>query len=139
MNGHGKEALKYFEQICTEGVQPDDTNSICLLSACRHAGLVDEGMHCYSSMVTDYMISAKLEHYTCMVDLLCHGHLQEVENMVMAVPWKLHVAHGWLYFLLAEFMVMWRWQNVLPEEFLKWNLTMLLIMDLCCCWQRASL
>jgi hypothetical protein len=28
---------------------------------------------------------------------------------------------------------------VLPEEFLKWNLTMLLIMDLCCCWQRASL
>jgi len=39
------------------------------------------------------MISAKLEHYTCMVDLLGHaGHLQEVENMVMAMPWKPHVA-----------------------------------------------
>jgi pentatricopeptide repeat protein len=52
-NGHGKEALKYSEQMCPEGVQPDDTTFICLLSACRHAGLLDEGMHCYTSMVTD--------------------------------------------------------------------------------------
>jgi hypothetical protein len=44
-------------------------------------------------MVTDYMISAKLEHYTCMVNLLGHaGHPQEVENMVMAMLWKPHVA-----------------------------------------------
>ncbi len=52
MNGHGNEALKHFEQMC-EGVQPDDITFICLLSACSHAGLVDEGMHCYASMVTD--------------------------------------------------------------------------------------
>ncbi|CAK9195102.1 unnamed protein product [Sphagnum troendelagicum] len=45
MNGHGKEALKYFDQMCAEGVQPHDTTFICLLSACRHAGLVDEGIH----------------------------------------------------------------------------------------------
>ncbi len=37
---------------------------------CSHAGLVDEGLCCYSSMSTVYMISAKLEHYTCMVE---HG------------------------------------------------------------------
>jgi pentatricopeptide repeat protein len=93
MNGHGEEALKYFEQMCAQGVQPDDTSFICLPSACHYAGLVDEGMHCYASMVTHYMISAKLEHYTCMVDLLGHaGHLQEVENMVIAMPWKPHVA-----------------------------------------------
>ncbi|KAH9550457.1 hypothetical protein CY35_10G073200 [Sphagnum magellanicum] len=58
-------------------------------------------MHCYASMVTYYMISAKLEHYTCMVDLLGHaGHLQEVENMVMAMPWKPHVA-AWMALLGA--------------------------------------
>ncbi len=101
MNGHGKEALKYFEQTCGEGVQPDDTTFICLLLACHHAGLVAEGMHCYALMVTDYMISAKLDHYTCMVDLLGHaGHLQEVENMVMAMPWKPHVA-AWMALLGA--------------------------------------
>jgi hypothetical protein len=101
MNGHGKEALKYFEQMCAEGVQPDDTTFICLPSACHHAGLVDEGMHCHASMVTNYMISAKLEHYTCMVNLLGRaGHLQEVENMVMAMPWKPDVA-AWMPLLGA--------------------------------------
>jgi hypothetical protein len=38
---------------------------------------------CYaSSMVIEYMISAKSEHYTCMVHLVgSAGHLQEVENI----------------------------------------------------------
>ncbi len=101
MHGHGKEALKHFEQMCDKGVQPDDITFVCLLSACSHAGLVDEGMHCYASMVTDYMISAKLEHYTCMVDLLGHaGHLQEAENVVMAMPCKPQVA-AWMALLGA--------------------------------------
>jgi pentatricopeptide repeat protein len=41
MHGHGREALKHFEQMCEEGVQPDDITFVCLLSACSHAGLVD--------------------------------------------------------------------------------------------------
>ncbi len=45
MHGHGKEALKIF-------------------------GRLSEGIHCYASMNTDYMISEKLENYTCMVNLL---------------------------------------------------------------------
>ncbi|CAM6058325.1 unnamed protein product [Sphagnum tenellum] len=99
MHGHGREALKHFEQMCEEGVQPDDITFVCLLSACSHAGLVDEGMHCYAAMVTDYMISAKLEHYTCMVDLLGRaGHLQEAENMVKAIPCKPQVA-AWMALL----------------------------------------
>jgi hypothetical protein len=43
-------------------------------------------------MVTDYIIPAKLEHYTCMVDLGHAGNLQEAENMVMAMSCKLDVA-----------------------------------------------
>jgi pentatricopeptide repeat protein len=79
----GKEALTHFEQICEEGVLPSDITSVCLLSACSHAGMVDEGMCCYASMITVYIISAKLEHYTCMIDILgCAGHPQEAENMI---------------------------------------------------------
>jgi pentatricopeptide repeat protein len=93
MHGHGKEALKHFERMCEEGVQPDDITFICLLSACSHAGLVDEGVRCFALMSTVYGISTKLEHYTCMVDLLSRaGHLQEAENMVMAMPCKPQVA-----------------------------------------------
>jgi pentatricopeptide repeat protein len=34
MNGQGKESLKQFEQMCEEGVQPNDITFVCLLSAC---------------------------------------------------------------------------------------------------------
>jgi pentatricopeptide repeat protein len=93
IHGHGKEALKQFEQMHEEGVQPDDTTFVCLLSACSHSGLVDEGLRFYSSMSTVYMISANLQHYTCMVDLLGRaGCLHEAENMVLAMPYKPQVA-----------------------------------------------
>ncbi|CAK9211914.1 unnamed protein product [Sphagnum troendelagicum] len=97
----GQKALELFRQMQWEGVEPNDVTFVCLLSACSHAGLVDEGMHCYTSMITDYMISAKLEHYTCMVDLLGRaGHLQEAENMIMAMPFEPHVA-PWMALLGA--------------------------------------
>ncbi len=75
-------------------VQPDDMIFfVCLLSACSHSCLMDEGMCCYSSMITVYLISATLECNTCMVGLLCcTGHLQEAENMMKAMPCKPHVA-----------------------------------------------
>ncbi|KAH9530771.1 hypothetical protein CY35_19G002200 [Sphagnum magellanicum] len=92
MHGHGNEALKLFEQMCEEGVKPDDITFVCLLSACSHAGLVDEGMSCYASMITVYMISPKSEHYSCMVDLLGRaGKLHEAENMIKVMPGKPYV------------------------------------------------
>jgi hypothetical protein len=33
--------------------------------------------------------------------------------------------------LLAEFMVIWRWENMLLNEVLKWSLKMLLLSDIC--------
>ncbi|CAM6008822.1 unnamed protein product [Sphagnum balticum] len=87
--GQGQKALELFRQMQEEGVQPDDITFVCLLSACSHSGLVDEGLRFYSSMSTIYMISAKLEHYTCMVDLLGRaGCLHEAENMLKAMPCK---------------------------------------------------
>jgi pentatricopeptide repeat protein len=84
---------KHFEQMCEEGVQPDDIIFVCLLSSCSHAGLVDEGMRCYASMTTVHMISAKLEHNICMVDLLGRaGRLEEAENMIKAMPCRPEVA-----------------------------------------------
>jgi len=56
MHGHGRETLKHFEWMCEEGVQPNDITFLCVLSACNHAGLVDEGMCLYASMVTDYIV-----------------------------------------------------------------------------------
>jgi pentatricopeptide repeat protein len=137
MHRHGREALKHFEWMCEEGVQLDDITFLCLLSACSHAGLVNEGMLLYASMIKDYMIPAKLEHYTCVVDLNAGaGHLQEAENMVMGMPCKPQV-HAWMALLSScRILVMWRWQNSLPNEFLKWSLKMMPVMS---CFQTSML
>jgi len=58
-------------------------------------------MHSFALMSTVYGISTKLEHYTCMVDLLGRaGHLQKAENMVIAMPCKPHMA-AWMALLGA--------------------------------------
>ncbi|KAH9535066.1 hypothetical protein CY35_17G034800 [Sphagnum magellanicum] len=95
IHGQGKEALVHFELMCEEGVHPDDITFVCLLSACSHAGFVDEGLRFFALMTTVYRIPAKLEHYTCMVDLLGRaGHLQEAENMIQGyVPNTKSVLH----------------------------------------------
>ncbi|CAK9867352.1 unnamed protein product [Sphagnum jensenii] len=93
MHGQGKEALVHFERMCEEGVHPDDITFVCLLSACSHSGFVDEGLRFYALMTTVYRIPAKLEHYTCMVDLLGRaGHLQEAENIIQGMPCKPNAA-----------------------------------------------
>jgi pentatricopeptide repeat protein len=55
MHQHGNKALDHFEWMCQEGVEPDDITFISLLSACSHAGLVDEGMCYYDSMNKIYI------------------------------------------------------------------------------------
>jgi hypothetical protein len=45
MHGHGKEAIKHFEQMYESGVQLDDITCICLLLVCSHATLVDESIY----------------------------------------------------------------------------------------------
>jgi hypothetical protein len=73
-----------------------------------------------------------LEHYTCIVNLVGHaGHLQQAENMVMAMPWKPHVA-AWIALLGAcRIHGNAEKQNVLRDEFLKWSLKMLLVICSC--------
>lgn len=83
MHGHGTEACRHLKQMCEEGLQVDDVSFVCLLSTCSHAGLVDEGICYFNSIGSVYKISARAEHYTCMVDLLGHaGCLHEVEDMI---------------------------------------------------------
>jgi len=57
--------LKYFTNSQNYNLQNSQNyiTFVCLLSACSHAGLVDEGMRCYASMIKDYTISATLEHF----------------------------------------------------------------------------
>ncbi len=111
MHGRGNKALQHFEQMCEVGMggQPSDITFIYLLSACSHAGLVDEGTCCYASMVIGYMISTKLECYTCIANFLA---MLAIYMRQRIWSWQCPINHMWLQgqlcLVLAKFMVMWK-------------------------------
>eukprot|EP01018_Ginkgo_biloba_P017187 Gb_23320 [translate_table: standard] len=87
MHGLGDDALQLFSQMQQSGLKPDGHTFISVLSACRHAGLVDVGLQYFDCMNRDYFIKPRIEHYACMVDLLGRaGHLYEAQNFIKMMP-----------------------------------------------------
>eukprot|EP01018_Ginkgo_biloba_P028267 Gb_24755 [translate_table: standard] len=92
MHGHGKDALALFIQMLETGIKPNDVTFISVLSACSHAGLVNEGWQYFDCMTQDYHITPRVEHYSCMVDLLGRaGCLDEAHDFVNNMPLEPHV------------------------------------------------
>ncbi|GKC77517.1 pentatricopeptide repeat-containing protein, partial [Tanacetum coccineum] len=70
MHGYAREALSVFYEMIQEKIEPNYITFVSVLSACSHAGLVDEGWHWFQTMRHKYLIEPGVEHYSCMVDLL---------------------------------------------------------------------
>lgn len=86
-NGHGQDALCLFRRMLASGKSPDHVTMIGVLSACSHAGLVEEGRGYFRSMTEEYSLIPSNDHYTCMVDLLGRaGHLEEAAKIVSEMP-----------------------------------------------------
>ena len=61
-----------------QGFQPNSITFISILSSCSHSVRVDEGRTLFDLMSRDYGVEPSVEHYACMVDLLCRaGHTRE--------------------------------------------------------------
>lgn len=88
MHGDGREALKHFELMIGAGVRPNEVTYLAILTACCHSGLVEEGRSYFYQMKTQYFnLSPRLEHYGCMVDLLCRaGLLDEAHEFTRNMP-----------------------------------------------------
>ncbi|VFQ71834.1 unnamed protein product [Cuscuta campestris] len=89
-HGRALEALSLFNHMLAGGDvdQPDDITFVGVLSACVHAGLVDEGYRIFSLM-RSYGLAPKIEHYACMVDLLSRaGCVEEAWDLIEKMPEK---------------------------------------------------
>ncbi|CAI0437005.1 unnamed protein product [Linum tenue] len=87
MHGLGIKALQMFDRMITSGHQPDGITFVAILSACSHAGLVDQGRLLFNNMVSKYGIEPGMEHYACTVDLLGRsGFLEEASEVVKKMP-----------------------------------------------------
>ncbi|KAI3846048.1 hypothetical protein MKX03_029080 [Papaver bracteatum] len=82
-HGYGKEVIQLFEQMQLENIDPDEVTYLAVLSACSHAGLIEESHKYFSRLCGDHRIKPKVEHYSCMVDLLGRaGKLKEAKNLI---------------------------------------------------------
>eukprot|EP00253_Pinus_taeda_P001176 PITA_01176 len=87
IHGQSKQALQLFERMQHAGTNPDRVTFIGILSACCHAGLVEDGSRYFDSMSKYYHITPTMEHFSCMVDLLGRaGYLDEAEAFINKIP-----------------------------------------------------
>lgn len=95
MHGQGKKAVDLFERMIRGGVTPDEIAFTVILTACSHAGLVEEGWHYFESMQNLYSIIPSPDHYACMVDLLSRaGQLDSAYKLLNSMPGEPH-AGAW--------------------------------------------
>ncbi|KAK7406654.1 hypothetical protein VNO78_08283 [Psophocarpus tetragonolobus] len=86
-HGRGKMAVKLFNQMVQSGVKPNQVTFTCVLHACSHAGLVDEGFSLFNFMLKQHQIIPHVDHYTCIVDLLGRsGRLNDAYNLIRTMP-----------------------------------------------------
>ena len=85
--GECEMVFQLFEEMVDDGVRPNDTTFLILLSVCSHVGLVDKGSMYFNEMEREYGIKPSLKHYNCMLDLLSRaGQLNEAMIMVENLP-----------------------------------------------------
>ena len=89
-HGYGKEAVELFDEMIRSGIRPDTIVFMTVLSACSHAGLIDEGLRCFESM-SNYNATPDQEIYGCVVDLLGRaGRVEEAYQLIESMPFKLN-------------------------------------------------
>ncbi|WZZ74612.1 hypothetical protein YC2023_085982 [Brassica napus] len=69
-HGQPREALHHFDEMQKFGVNPDSVTFLAILSACGHAGFIDEVIKFFNEMRSKYGIKPSVEHYSCLIDVL---------------------------------------------------------------------
>ncbi|KDP35999.1 hypothetical protein JCGZ_08394 [Jatropha curcas] len=86
-HGRALEALRLFGEMQQSNAKPDAITFLAVLSACSHAGLVDKGFYYFNQMTTKYGINPRIEHYSCLIDLLGRaGRLREAYSILKSTP-----------------------------------------------------
>ncbi|MCE5167590.1 hypothetical protein HAX54_012019, partial [Datura stramonium] len=80
----------------SSGVKPNDITFLGVLSACGHVGLLDEGLHHFTSMTKVHGIIPRTDHLACIVSLFArkgktkeaYGFIQSFSGEPDKVVWR---------------------------------------------------
>lgn len=86
--GMGVEALRVFD-LMKDSETPDTVTFLSTLSACRHTGMVAQGLDLFNSMKLDYALEPQSEHISCIVDLLGRaGQLHKAQEFIKGMQFE---------------------------------------------------
>ncbi|XP_068653956.1 pentatricopeptide repeat-containing protein At2g29760, chloroplastic-like [Aristolochia californica] len=87
-HGYGKDAVRLFLQMHTDGVEPNEATFVAVLTACSRSGLINEGRYCINQMIEVGQVVPKIEHFGCVIDLLSRaGLVLEAKELIkIAIP-----------------------------------------------------
>ena len=120
--GQVKASLNAFHKMVEQGSKPDDITFLLLLTACNHAGLVDEGEMIFNDIERCYYLAPTIEHYTCIVDLFTHvGQFDKAVVVIQKMSYFDRLPL-WLTFLAS----CCEWKNL---ELGKWAFRLSLLLD----------
>ncbi|KAK4784713.1 hypothetical protein SAY86_019081 [Trapa natans] len=87
IQGDGPESLSLFNDMLKEEVKPSEVIFTTILSAFRHAGMVEEGWKYFKKMCEEYKFDPSMKHYASMVDLLSRaGRLEDALDFMEGMP-----------------------------------------------------
>lgn len=86
-HGDYDSVMSLYEEMESEGSNPDSITFLSVLAACCRKGMVDVGHRVFDSMVKKHSIEPTPEHYSIMVDMLGRvGRLDEAEELMHQIP-----------------------------------------------------
>ncbi|EPS63930.1 hypothetical protein M569_10852, partial [Genlisea aurea] len=86
LHGRGESAADAFRRMSRSGIRPTRATFARLITACSHAGLVDEGMRHYDAMAGDHGLRPSTEHHVAVAHMLGRsGRLREAREFVEGV------------------------------------------------------
>ncbi|KNA05143.1 hypothetical protein SOVF_192930 [Spinacia oleracea] len=87
MHGKGDSALQILKEMISSGYSPNSVTLTSILSACNHSGLIKEGVEVYYTMIRDFGLVPKMDHFACLVDMLARaGQLNEAIDVAAKMP-----------------------------------------------------
>lgn len=83
MHGYGYDAIDLFLKMKELGIDANESTLVSVLSACAHAGLVDQGLYIFDNMVARWNLLPNQKHYACVVYLLGRaGRLNDAYSVI---------------------------------------------------------
>ncbi|XP_037444905.1 putative pentatricopeptide repeat-containing protein At3g25970 isoform X1 [Triticum dicoccoides] len=88
-HGQAQAVRSLFNQMLELKVPLDHITFVGLITACSHAGLVDEGSEILNTMENRYGIPLRMEHYACGIDLYGRaGQLDKARELIDSMPFE---------------------------------------------------